>query len=222
MLQSPGFKRSKTAFLALAACSFFALPAQAFEEYEYIDFNLLGNCSSFQTLTGDGSDVCLTLPAYAGSSHPAIAVKVEMSGFSGEQTSKVRGALAVFSKNWYAFAKGGFTQGSAFGNCLKEKTMYSEFPASLNFPEAAKTKEAGVSYSMLKLQYMFEYHAETRRPIVIRAGRLDGAVGWAYLGNASQDEYGDIHLNTDFLDDSGYSSTYIAGTIIHEWLHRQG
>lgn len=165
---------------------------------------------------------CLRLPV-AGS-HPSVDVLIELRGFDSNQTIKVRDAIREFALHWEAMrAETPSPNDSAFGKCLDAQINNRMWATTSIYPEQFRNKGAAIAWAVLNIQYMFEYHAKNKIPLVIAATGKEGIMGQAYLGaDGLNDISGDLELATPSLNDPTYTGLTFAGTLMHEWFHRKG
>ncbi len=177
------------------------------------------------TLSPDAQDArCLQLAKAGGTSHPAIEVYVEFSGFNSAQLNKAKAALDEFQRHWNEMRnQADDPSESEFGKCLKATVNNRMFATESVYPDFARSLESGISFAVLSVQYMFEYHARTRTPARISASARDGIMGEAYVGKEGTAESpAEISLSTQYLDKDDKTPLKFAGTIFHELLHRKG
>ncbi|RZI55174.1 MAG: hypothetical protein EOP14_06955 [Pseudomonas sp.] len=165
---------------------------------------------------------CLRLPV-AGS-HPSVDVLIELRGFDAQQTIKVRDAIREFGLHWEAMRiETPSPNDSAFGKCLDSQINNRMWATTSVYPEQFRNKGAAIAWAVLNIQYMFEYHAKNKVPLVIAATGIDGIMGQAFVGSdGANNESGDLELATPSLNDPTFSGLTFAGTLMHEWFHRKG
>ncbi len=166
---------------------------------------------------------CMRLEA-AGSSHPSVDVLVEFRGFTVPQTTKVRAAFGAFVNHWNTMRlETASPFESSFGKCLNTNAFTEIFAQHSSYPEQYRNKATAISWGILNIQYMFEYHARSKTPLVVTNVDEPGIMGSSRLGEeANTNENGDLNLSSHALDNPRYTGLTFAGTLLHEWFHRRG
>jgi len=217
---------SAISFLAISSCGSQVSAPQASGPLSLTGFpqGTVWPCEGYYHALKAEQRECLRIPSTGSELHPAIDVLIELRDFSPSQTVKVKEAIYEFGLHWEAMrAESSSPNDSSFARCLDANVNNRMWPTVSSFPEEHRNKRAAIFWAVLNIQYIFEYHARNKIPLVIAGTSREGIMGEAYSGSDGENTAnGDLRLAYSPLDDARYTSLMFAGTLMHEWFHRKG
>ncbi|RZA23477.1 MAG: hypothetical protein EOP10_12640 [Proteobacteria bacterium] len=179
-------------------------------------------CDEYSSSLNSNEMACMRLRYPLGSSRPDTDVLIELRGYTEQQRNIMTVAIGLFETAWNDMHANGSVNDSEFGKCVYRTPPTEQFGPSSLYPAQFQNLDSAISWSMLSLQYMFEFHQQQRIAILIDGKSLpsdrlaQAKVGQDGVNNTD----GTIEINTDFVEK--HTPYLWAGGLMHEWLHRKG
>ena len=209
---------------SLMACGQTATPTPTSESLSLTGFpeGTKWPCDEYVHSFNTDEMACMQLRYPAGSSRPNTDILIELRGYNEQQRNIMKVAIGLFETAWNDMHAYASVNESEFGKCVYRTQPTEQFGPNTLFPSQYQSLDSAISWSMLSLQYMFEFHQQQRVPLLVEGKSLaPDRLAQAGVGqDGLNGTIGTIEINTDFIEQ--YTPYLWAGGLMHEWLHRKG